>query len=92
MSVYELNKILYLLDVDEEFLAHVKKNPADAIKKFDLTADEKKALLAGDVGQLYLWGAHTFILNSTARHEVFGVNRQNFLGDIRAAARKSDEA
>jgi hypothetical protein len=86
MSVYQLNKIVYLLDMDEAFLAHAKRDPADAIKDFDLTDGEREAVLAGDVGQLYKWGVHSFILNSTARHEVFGVNRENYAKRIRAAA------
>lgn len=86
MSVYELNKICYLLDIDEDFLARAKADPAAAISNFDLTDQEREALLAGDVGQLYKWGVHTFILNSTARHEVFGVNRKNYAERIRAAA------
>jgi hypothetical protein len=86
MSVYQLNKIVYLLDMDEGFLARVKQDPAAAIKDFDLTDEERAAVLNGDVGKLYKWGVHTFILNSTARHEVFGVNRQNYLKKILAAA------
>jgi|EndMetStandDraft_5_1072996.scaffolds.fasta_scaffold1654994_1 hypothetical protein len=86
MSVYQLNKIFYLLDMDEDFLARTKKDPGGATKDFDLTDAERTALLNGDVGQLYKWGVHTFILNSAARHEVFGVNRENYLKRIRAAA------
>jgi hypothetical protein len=86
MSVYQLNKIFYLLDMDEDFLARTKKDPDTSIKDFDLTDDERAAVLNGDIGQLYKWGVHTFILNSAARHEVFGVNRENYLKRVRAAA------
>jgi hypothetical protein len=87
MSVYKLNKILYLLDMDEAFLQKVKNNPADAIKDFDLTPEERRALLDGDVGTLYRMGVHTFILNSTVRHEVFGVTRDDYIRRIQAVAR-----
>jgi hypothetical protein len=92
MSVYQLNKIVYLLDIDETFLARCKQDPVGAIKDFDLTEAERAALLSGDVGQLYKWGVHTFILSSTSRHDVFGVNRDIYAKRIREAAEAKHEA
>ena len=86
MSLYQVNKIMYLLEVDAAFLAQMKSNPADAIKDMDLTAEERAAILSGDVGTLYLMGVNMFILDSIARHELFGVNRNSYLTQIRAAA------
>ena len=86
MSLYQLNKVLYLLDVDSAFLARMKSNPAEAVKTMELTDEERSALLRGDVGDLYLLGANLFILDSIARHELFGINRESFLAAVRAAA------
>ena len=86
MSLYQLNKILYLLEVDAGFLARMKSNPADAVRSMDLSDDERSALLRGDVGKLYRLGANLFILDSIARHELFGINRERYLAQVRAAA------
>jgi hypothetical protein len=89
MSLYQLNKIMYLLEVDAAFLARMKSDPADAIKGFELTENERSAVLAGDVGTLYLMGVNMFILDSIARHELFGMDRNSYLAQIRAAADKA---
>ena len=39
MSLYQLNKIMYLLEVDAGFLARMKSNPVDAIKDMELTGE-----------------------------------------------------
>lgn len=83
MSVYQINKILYLLDMDEQFLARLKKDPENVIEDFDLTDEEKRALMNGDVARLYQWGVHSFILFSMMRHEVFGLNREIYAQRIR---------
>jgi hypothetical protein len=86
MSLYQLNKIMYLLEVDAVFLARMKSNPVDAIKGMELTDDERVAVLAGDVGKLYAMGVNMFMLDSIARHELFGVDRNSYLAQVRAAA------
>jgi hypothetical protein len=86
VSLYQLNKIMYLLDVDADFLARMKRDPADAIASFDLTEEERSAVLSGNVGKLYLMGVNAFILDSIARHELLGVNRNSYLTQVRAAA------
>jgi hypothetical protein len=86
MSLYQLNKIMYLLDVDASFLARMKANPAEAIRAMELTDDERAALLSGDVGKLYAMGVNMFMLDSIARHELFGIDRNSYLAQVRAAA------
>jgi hypothetical protein len=86
VSLYQLNKIMYLLEVDAAFLAQMKSDPADAIKDMELTEDERAAVLSGDVGKLYLMGVNMFILDSIARHELFGIDRNSYLAQVRAAA------
>lgn len=86
MSLYQLNKIMYLLDVDPDFLARMKSDPAGAIASFDVTDAERAAVLKGDVGTLYLMGVNMFILDSIARHELLGIDRNSYLAQVRAAA------
>jgi hypothetical protein len=52
----------------------------------ELTEDERAAVLSGDVGKLYLMGVNMFILDSIARHELFGIDRNTYLAKIRGAA------
>lgn len=89
MSLYQLNKIMYLLEVDADFLARMKSNPASAVKDMALTEDERTAVLTGDVGKLYSMGVNIFILDSVVRHQLFGIDRQTYLERIRAAAEKA---
>jgi hypothetical protein len=91
MSLYQLNKIMYLLEVDAGFLARMKSDPADAIKGMELTEDERAAVLSGDVGKLYLMGVNMFILDSIARHELFGIDRNSYLAQVRAAAAQAGD-
>ena len=88
MSLYQLNKIMYLLEVDADFLNGMKANAAAAIKDMDLTDEERAAVLRGDVGTLYLMGVNMFILDSLARHELFGITRASYLAQVRAAAER----
>ena len=83
MSVYQVNKILYLTDNDAGFRKRMKENPQEAIKDFRLTQEEFAALTSGAVGKLYRMGVHTFLLNHLYRYELFGVNRDNYLSRIR---------
>ena len=83
MSVYQVNKILYQTDNDAAFRKRLKEEPATVLKEFRLTEEELAALTAGAVGKLFQMGVHTFLLNHLSRYELFGVNRDNYLGRIR---------
>jgi len=83
MSVYQINKILYLTDNDVVFRKRMKEEPEAALKDFRLTEGEYDALTLGAVGKLYQMGVHTFLLNHLSRYELFGVNRDNYLSRIR---------
>ena len=83
MSIYFLNKILYLTDNDAEFRKRMRENAVETVRSFPLAGDELEALITGDVGRLYQMGVHTFFLNHLSRYELFGVNRKNYLDRIR---------
>jgi hypothetical protein len=83
MSVYQINKLLYLTDNDLAFRKRMLEGPHEAIKEFSLTEEEREALTSGAVGKLYQMGVHTFLLNHLYRYELFGVNRDNYLSRIR---------
>ena len=83
MSIYQVNKILYLTDNDAAFRKRLKEEPEAVLKDFPLSHEEHAALTSGAVGKLYQMGVHTFLLNHLSRYELFGVNRDNYLSRIR---------
>ena len=83
MSVYQVNKLLYLTDNDLAFRKRMLEEPEKVIGDFQLTDEEREALTSGAVGRLYQMGVHTFLLNHLYRYELFGVNRDNYLTRIR---------
>ena len=83
MSVYQINKILYMADNDTDFRKRIKEDPEGALKTFHLNEEERDALTSGAVGKLYQMGVHTFLLNHLSRYELFGVNINNYLSRIR---------
>jgi hypothetical protein len=83
MSVYQVNKLLYLTDNDPAFRKRVMEEPEAVLNEFRLSEEERSALTSGAVGKLYRMGVHTFLLNHLYRYELFGVNRDNYLSRIR---------
>jgi hypothetical protein len=83
MSVYQVNKLLYLTDNDPEFRKRMLADSQAVLREFRLTAEERDALTSGAVGKLYQMGVHTFLLNHLYRYQLFGVNRDNYLERIR---------
>jgi hypothetical protein len=83
MSVYHVNKILYLTDNDAAFRKRMQEEPETVLNEFSLSKEERDALTSGAVGTLYQMGVHTFLLNHLYRWELFGVNRDNYLARIR---------
>jgi hypothetical protein len=83
MSVYQVNKLLYMTDNDPEFRQRMLADSEAALSEFKLTSEERVALTSGAVGKLYQMGVHTFLLNHLYRYQLFGVNRDNYLERIR---------
>jgi hypothetical protein len=73
MSVYAVNKICRDALHDLAFREAVKRDPAAAIAGRDLSPDERKALLAGDVAWLYEHGCHPFLMSYLTRWDLFGL-------------------
>ena len=83
MSIYALNKILYMLENDSAFRDQMKSDHAGAVAQFSLTQEEREALTTGDVGELFHMGVHAFLLGGLSRHRLFGVSAENYLPRIR---------
>jgi hypothetical protein len=86
MSVYAINKLLYLTENDESFRKRIKSDSEEVLGESSLTSEEREALTSGDVLKLFEMGVHAFLLNNLSRHELFGVNSQNYLPRIRGQA------
>ena len=78
MSIYFVHKIAQQVAKDPEFRERMKRDPEAAIAGYRLTDDERRALLAGDVGRLAQLGAHGYLLGHFARKEVLGLNMRNY--------------
>lgn len=62
MSLYYLQKCLYVLNRDEQARQRYKDDRDDFLTEFDLTIEERKALADGDIGLLYVLGVNGQIL------------------------------
>jgi len=85
MSLVQLNRILYRIEMESAFQEECRKDPVKAIAGFDIDETERKAFLDGDVGTLFLMGAHPFLLLTMSRNGICGVSRENYMPRVRAA-------
>ena len=85
MSIYSVHKACWLAHHDPGFRERMRQDPAAALVDFRLTDEERKALLAGDVGTLALLGAHGYMLGLLQRHRLLGLNRDVYVERMRPA-------
>ncbi len=62
MSLYQLQKFLYVLNREPQAQARYRENSDDLIADYDLTDEEADALRNGDIGLLYVLGVNGQIL------------------------------
>jgi Aromatic-ring-opening dioxygenase LigAB, LigA subunit len=86
MSVYAVNHLCREVLRDHAFRAAMKADPAAATARYDLTDQERTALLAGDVATLYRLGVNAFLMGYLPRFEVCGLNLPIYNERIRACA------
>jgi hypothetical protein len=85
MSVFAVNKLCRDALHDLAFRDALKRDPAAAIAPLDLTDEERKALLDGDVARLYERGCHPFLLAYLTRWDLFGLTVERYSARIRTA-------
>jgi hypothetical protein len=85
VSAYAVNLVGRKTLRDAEFSRRLGEDPELALEQFDLTPEERAALLAGDVATLYALGAHEYLLMGLARREVLGLDMPTFSDRIRTA-------
>ena len=89
MTTFAVNYLCREVLRDHAFRAAMKVDPANAVAPLDLTDDERRALIAGDVGALYRMGVNGFLMGYLARFEVCNLNMEVYNERMRAV--KVDE-
>ena len=86
MSLYQLQKFLYVLNRDETAQKKYHSDIDAFIGEFDLTDEEAAALREGDIGLLYVLGVNGQILMHYAA--LLGIEWFDYLDMMRAGIEK----
>ncbi|MGH7873937.1 MAG: hypothetical protein ACREQO_17175 [Candidatus Binatia bacterium] len=96
MSKYLMNKLIHLVNMDEEAEKAYKTKPREFVEKWEKTQklklepEEREALATKDYGKLYALGAHPFTLWSfTEAVWVEEKPRDELVADYKAKATKT---
>jgi len=73
MNTYLIHTLCRRVLHDRDFRRFILEAPEAAVSSMPFSADERSALLSGDVGRLYREGALPFLLLILSRFEVFGL-------------------
>ena len=84
MSIFAVDYLCREVLRDHAFRAAMKADPARALAPLDLTDEERRALIAGDVGRLFRMGVNAFLMGYLARFEVCGLNVETYNERMRA--------
>ena len=86
MSLYQLQKFLYHLNREPAVQNCFREERLGLLGKYDLTDEERAAILAGDIGKLYVLGANGQLLMHFAAH--LGVPWADYLESMREGVRR----
>ena len=86
MSLYQLQKFLYLLNRDPASQRRYRDEFHELLNGFDLTGEEQQALAEGDIGLLYVLGVNGQILMHFAAF--LGIEWFDYLELMREGVRK----
>ena len=86
MSLYHLQKFLYVLNREESAQEQYKSDVESLLADFDLTDEEANALRDGDIGLLYVLGVNGQILMHFAAF--LGIEWFNYLELMREGIEK----
>lgn len=73
MNIYHIHSLCRRVLHDKDFRRFVLASPEAALQTMPFSEEERKALLAGDVGRLNRAGASGFLLLILSRFEVFSL-------------------
>lgn len=86
MSLYYTQKLLYQLNRDPEFRARFTDDAAAALNAFELSEEERRAILEADIGLLYVLGVNGQLLMHFAAFHGYEWNR--YLDSMREGVRR----
>lgn len=86
MSLYQLSKLLFQLNRDEDLKKSFKSDPKTAIAPFGLSEEERRAVLEPDIGLLYVLGVNGQILMHYAAF--CGIEWPDYLQRMRDGVRR----
>ena len=86
MSLYHLQKFLYVLNRDESAQDRYRSDLESLLGEYDLSDEEAGALRDGDIGLLYVLGVNGQILMHYAAH--LGVEWFDYLERMREGVKK----
>src|SRR5580692_9818159 len=62
MSLYQMQKFLFEVNRDRDLQRQMREGPQGVLDRYDLSAEERRALEAGDIGLIYVLGANGQLL------------------------------
>lgn len=86
MSLYQVQKFLYLLNREPDVQKQFREHPDELLDGFELTEVERRALAEGDIGLLYVLGVNGQILMHYAAF--LGIEWFDYLDLMREGIRK----
>ena len=86
MSLYQLQKFLYHLNREPVVQSSFREHPLKVLANYDLNDEEHRAIVAGDIGKLYVLGANGQLLMHYAAH--LGVPWADYLESMREGVRR----
>ena len=86
MSVYAVNYLCRETLRNRAFREAMRVDPAAATAGLTLTDEERKALVAGEVGQLFAMGVNSFLLGYLVRFDLLGLTIDSYREKLAAAA------
>ena len=86
MSLYQVQKFLYHLNRDERVKAQFVQDRDNVLADYELTDEERQALLQGDIGLLYVLGVNGQILMHFAAF--LGIEWFDYLDLMRAGIKE----
>lgn len=86
MSIYAVNRMCHQLMHDKNFRYRMQTVPQQVVAELDLSDDERRLVLAGEVGELYLRGVNAFLLGYLTRFEILGLTLPIYNHRMRAVA------
>jgi hypothetical protein len=81
MSLYQVSKIIYQLNRDAALARRFKDTPGEVVSDFDITPEERDALLKPDIGLLYVLGVNGQLLMHYAA--LWGIEWTDYLQRMR---------